>query len=78
MGGAISWRSHLQECISLSTTKATYVIASEAYKEVDGFPTSLRHGHIPQLVPILFCDNQSAIALAKNQVYPAKTEHIGE
>ena len=32
---------------------------------------------IPQLVPILFCDSQSAIALAKNPVYHAKTKRIG-
>ena len=32
---------------------------------------------IPQHVPKLFCDSQSAIALAKNPIYHAKTKHIG-
>jgi ATP-binding cassette subfamily B (MDR/TAP) protein 1 len=30
MGGAIAWRSGLQECVALSTTKAVYVAASGA------------------------------------------------
>ena len=34
MGGAISQISHLQECIVMSTTKAKYVVASDARKEV--------------------------------------------
>ena len=31
---------------------------------------------IPQLVPILFCDNQSIIAQAKNPMYHVKTMQI--
>jgi hypothetical protein len=33
MGGVIAWRSHLQECVALSTTEAEYVTGSEACKE---------------------------------------------
>ena len=34
MGGAISWRSRLKECTTLSTAEAEYVAASKACKEV--------------------------------------------
>ena len=32
-GGAISWRSKLQECTTLSTTEAEYITTSDAAKE---------------------------------------------
>ena len=32
-GGAVSWRSCLQNCTSLSTTKAEYIATTEACKE---------------------------------------------
>ena len=34
MGGAISWRSCLQEYTAMSNTEVEYVVASEACKEV--------------------------------------------
>ena len=33
-GGAISWQSKLQKCVALSTTKAEYIVATEAGKEM--------------------------------------------
>ena len=77
MGGVIAWRSRLQDCVALSTTEAEYVAASEACKEAIWLSRLASDMGIPQHVPKLFCDSQSAIALAKNPVYHAKTKHIG-
>ena len=77
MGGAIAWRSRLQECVALSTTEAEYVAASEACKEAVWLSRLASDMGIPQHVPKLLCDSQSGIGLAKNPVYHAKTKHIG-
>ena len=32
-GGVVSWQSKLQKCVILSTTKAEYIVVTEACKE---------------------------------------------
>ena len=32
-GGVVSWQSKLQKCVLLSTTKAEYIVVTEACKE---------------------------------------------
>ena len=79
-GGAISWRSKLQDCTALSTTEAEYIAASEAAKEAiwlqrltadftDSGPESAS-------TPTLYCDSQSAIHLVRNPIIHSKTKHI--
>ena len=75
-GGPVSWRSILQSTIALFTTKAEYMAATEAVKEaiwLKGLLGDLRVIHENIAV---FYDNQSAIFLAKNQTYHARTKHI--
>ena len=75
-GSAISWRSVLQDCMSISTTEAEYVAASEACKEAIWLTRLVGDLGLEQKIPVLHCDSQSAIALAKNPVFHAKTKHI--
>ena len=74
-GGAVSWISRLQKCVALSTTKAEYVAATEACKEALWLSYLVRDLGITELT-ILHCDSQSAIMLARNPVFHAKTKHI--
>ena len=75
-GGAVSWRSRLQNCTSMSTTEAEYIAASEACKEAIWLARLVGDLGISVEVPTLHCDSQSAIMLAKNPVFHAKTKHI--
>ena len=76
VGGAISWRSCLQDCTSVSTTEAEYIAASDASKEAIWLSRLLGDLDIIGQIPVLHCDSQSAIALAKNSVFHARTKHI--
>ena len=76
-GDVISRRSHLQECVALSTIETRHVAASETSKEAIWLSRLVSDMGISQHVPKLFCDSQSAIDLAKNPIYHAKTKHIG-
>ena len=75
-GGAVSWRSRLQNCTSMSTTKVEYIAVSEACKEAIWLARLVRDLGITVEMPTLHCDSQSAIMLAKNPVFHAKTKHI--
>ncbi|KAK9211123.1 hypothetical protein WN943_000497 [Citrus x changshan-huyou] len=75
-GGPVSWRSILQSTIALSTTEAKYMAATEAVKEVIWLKGLLGDLGVIQENITVFCDNQSAIFLGKNQTYHARTKHI--
>jgi len=73
----MSWSTKWQEIVSLSTTEGEYVAVTHAAKEALWL-----HSLLSQLFPgkldptTLFSDNQSAVALAKDHQYHARTKHI--
>ncbi|MCO5551483.1 hypothetical protein L7F22_005452 [Adiantum nelumboides] len=75
-GGAVSWISRLQKCVALSTIEAEYVAATQACKEALWLMRLVDDLSIKAKVPGLHCDSQSAIMLAKNPAFHAKTKHI--
>ena len=72
----VSWKSTLQSTVALSTTEAEYMAVSEAVKETIWLKGLLEDLGVVQSRINLFCDSQSAIHLAKNQVYHSRTKHI--
>ncbi|VFQ80987.1 unnamed protein product [Cuscuta campestris] len=78
-GGVVTWKSYKQDTTFDSTTEAEYMAAAEASKEgvwLKNFITEL--GVVPSIKnPIpLFCDNNGAIAQAKEPRSHQKTKHI--
>ncbi|KAJ9548930.1 hypothetical protein OSB04_021473 [Centaurea solstitialis] len=76
-GTAVSWMSRLQKSVALSTTEAEYMAVAEASKELVWLKTFLEELGKKQADYSLYCDNESAVKLAKNPVYHGKTKHIG-
>ena len=74
--GPVSWRSTLQSTVALSTTEAEYMAVTEAFKEAIWLHGLIEDLGIVQKHVEVFCDSQSAICLAKNQVHHARTKHI--
>ena len=75
--GAVSWSAKRQEIVSLSTTESEYVAITNAAKEglwIRSLLSQLFPGKLDMTT--LFSDNQSAVALAKDHQYHARTKHI--
>lgn len=78
-GGAVSWKSSKQSTVADSTTEAEYIAASDAAKEavwIKKFITEL--GVMPSILrPIeLLCDNNGAIAQAREPRSHQRSKHI--
>ena len=77
----ISWKSKKQQTVALSSCEAEYVAICAAVQE-GKFLVQLLKDMIPKFDPDetvrfdLMCDNQGAIALAKNPVKHQRSKHI--
>lgn len=72
----VSWKSTLQSTVALSTTEAEYMAITEAVKEAIWLHGLLKDLGVGQKQLEVYSDSQSAIHLAKNQVFHARTKHI--
>jgi hypothetical protein len=76
-GGAVSWFSRKQEIVTLSTAEAEYVAATHAAKEAIWLKRLITEiFNFPDDPITLHCDNQSAIALTKDNAHHSRTKHI--
>ncbi|KAH9703475.1 retrovirus-related pol polyprotein from transposon RE1 [Citrus sinensis] len=73
----VSWCSKKQLVVSRSSTEAEYRALAQATSEAVWIQALLDELKIKlAATPIMWCDNQGAIALAYNPVYHAKTKHV--
>ena len=78
-GGAVSWKSSKQETVAFSTTEAEYIAACEAAKEGVWIKKFLMELEVVPSAsdPItLYCDNNGAIAQAKEPRSHQKSKHV--
>jgi len=57
VGGSVSWQFKLQKCVALSTTKAKYIAAAKAYKEITWMRNFLVELGYEQDKYVLRCDS---------------------
>lgn len=79
--GPISWKSHLQREVVLSTTEAEYLAATETCRQLQWVKSLIAElgltDHIEGAVCTnLYVDNQSAISLIKNHDNHKRSKHI--
>lgn len=75
--GAISWMSHLQSIVTLSTTEAEYIAAVLAGQEISWLHNLfLELGFESKSPSILNIDNNSAIAVAKDPQHHGWMKHL--
>ncbi|CAL9012442.1 unnamed protein product [Prunus brigantina] len=75
--GAFSWASVKQHSVALSTAEAEYVSAAEATSQAIWLRFVLEDfGEEQTAATTVFCDNTSAIAMAKNPVFHQRSKHI--
>lgn len=76
-GSTVSWSAKRQDIIALSTTEAEYVATTHAAKEAIWLRSLLSElfGTIDKPTT-LYSDNQSSIALTKDDQFHARTKHI--
>ncbi|KAK4382869.1 Retrovirus-related Pol polyprotein from transposon TNT 1-94 [Sesamum angolense] len=78
-GAAITWCSKKQPCISLSTMETKYIACTSTVQEAIWLRRFLKSlcifAHVDDAV-VIYCDNTTTIAYAKDPKYHGRTKHI--
>ena len=74
--GAVAWASKKQLVVALSSVEAEYISGSLAVQEAIWENKFLEEIGIKAEKPLLYQDNQGAIAFANNPIQHARTKHI--
>ncbi|KAL4018602.1 hypothetical protein IC575_022202 [Cucumis melo] len=75
-GNVVSWKVNLHPVVALSTTESEYISLGEAVKEAVWLQRIVGELLSQEFIPIIHCDSQSAIYLAKNPYHHERSKHI--
>jgi len=76
-GALVSWKSKMQQCVTLSSTEAEYVAASQCVSEMEFVRQVVESMGLKVQFPMtLYVDNTGAIDLAENWSTTGRTKHI--
>jgi hypothetical protein len=75
-GGALTWKSHLQQRVSQSSTEAEYYSLAECYNEVKWLTQLCLEIDVRQGCVTLYEDNTSTINIANNPISHPNTKQI--
>lgn len=75
-GGPVSWTSRKQHTVALSTLEAEYMSMSDAGREAIARKQLHDELEIKTRTPIIYCDNQGALAIAENPTNHQRSKHI--
>jgi hypothetical protein len=79
--GTISWSAKRQQAVALSSCESEFMGQTQAVKEAIWLKTFLdqvlneRYGE--PTATVIFCDNQGAMALARNPQFHGRSKHMG-
>lgn len=74
--GAVSWQSHLQSTVALSTAESEYMAITHAVKEGTWIHKLVQDITRKEGKLVMYCDNKSAILIATNPVVNHRSKHI--
>ena len=74
--GPISWNSHKQSSVSVSTTEAEYMSLSDAAREAISRTQLFKELGVNIPVPAILSDNQSALATVEGPTQHQRAKHI--
>jgi hypothetical protein len=75
-GGLVSWYSHTQPVVALSTAEAEYIAVTDIAKEIAWFKLFMSEMGLPQGNVTVYEDNEAAIKISKNPQDHKRTKHI--
>jgi hypothetical protein len=74
--GAISWKATRSPAVALSSCEAELYAGTSAAQEAIWLSHLLAELGIPHQCPMLWCDNESTVAMTKDPVFSARSKHI--